>query len=155
MCEGIGAGMERLQGLGLQVCGANVHGIWFSLYLPTYAFSSRLPPAFISKDAMSPDLSPSPIKACCYPLLVSTTKSCYKPDWGMGRWADVGNGGKGDNPALTGLQLLTSNCQKFRKIHKRQWWLKVVSVRNICSVSVMAWSDVDFWCAGFSICHSL
>ncbi len=36
-------------------------------------FLSHLPSAFVSKDAMSSDLSPSPIKPCCYLLLVTAT----------------------------------------------------------------------------------
>lgn len=62
------------------------------------------------------------------------------------------------------LQLLTSNSQKFSGICKRQWWLKVVSVRSsslslsvsVCvCVSVMACCVINTGSAGFSICHSL
>lgn len=101
----------------------------------TFPFPACLPSAFVSRAAPSSDLSPSPIKPRCYPLLVTATSQTEVWEGEQMRETEELRKSCSNRPPL-----LMSNCLKFCKIHKRQWWLKVISVRNnslsVCSVCV-------------------
>lgn len=119
MCEGSGGGMQWFHCLCYKCVVQTCMGFDF-IFIHTgtcFPFPCHVPPAFISKDAMSSDLSPSPIKPCCYPLLVSTNKILLQArlrDWKVNRCGKRRKGRK----SCCRPPLLTSNCQKFCKIHK-------------------------------------
>lgn len=86
--------------------------------------------ALLSKSVMPSDFCPSPITPYCYSLLVSTKKPPLHQTEGWEEREVLLRTEEREKSWSVRLQLLTSNSQKFSGICKRQWWLKVVSVRS-------------------------
>lgn len=144
MCEGGVTAMEWLQLWGYRwAVRTSMESELFSVRTCTLFLSSSVSSQRVYQRMLCPLTSALPLSSIVVTCSLLARQNLLQAKLKDGKVYTCGEWRKERKSCSNRPPLLTSNCQKVCKIQKRQWWLKVVSVRNsslfVCLCLWVSW----------------